>query len=131
MSTLYTEIIRDAYREPRHRGELADATHRHEDENPLCGDVLTIELRVEGGRIAQAKFHGRGCAISQASAELLLDRIEGEPVTIIQDLGRDEVLEELGLPAISPARLKCALLALWVLQGALRRDTPGRNGAAS
>ncbi len=119
MSSLYTEIIRDAYRDPQHRGEIADATHRYEDENPLCGDTLTIELQVVDGRITAAKFHGRGCAISQASAELLLDRIEGQPVSTARDLGRADVLEELGIPDISPARLKCALLSLKVLKGAL------------
>lgn len=119
MSSLYTEIIRDAYRDPQHRGEIADATHRYEDENPLCGDTLTIELQVVDGRITVAKFHGRGCAISQAAAELLLDRIEGQPVSTAHDLGREDVLEELGIPDISPARLKCALLSLKVLKGAL------------
>lgn len=119
MSSLYTEIIRDAYREPQHRGELTDVTHRYEDENPLCGDTLTIELQVIDGRIEAAKFRGRGCAISQASAELLLDRIEGQPVSMIGELGREQVLEELGIPDISPARLKCAMLSLKVLKGAL------------
>ncbi|HEX6507292.1 MAG TPA: iron-sulfur cluster assembly scaffold protein [Chloroflexota bacterium] len=120
MSSLYTEIIQDAYRRPAHRGAVEDATHRFQDENPLCGDMLQVELRVEDGRIAEAKFEGRGCAISQASAELLLDRIQNQPVSIVADLDKDDVLEELGLPAISPARLKCALLSLGVLRGALR-----------
>lgn len=119
MSSLYTEIIRDAYRDPRHRGEIAEATHHYEDENPLCGDTLVIELQVVDDRIAVAKFHGRGCAISQASAELLLERIEGQPVAAIHELGREDVLEELGIPDISPARIKCALLSLKVLKGAI------------
>lgn len=118
MSSLYTEIIQDAYRNPRHRGALDQATHRFEDENPLCGDVLSIELRVDEGQIVEGKFSGRGCAISQASAELLLDRIEGQSVASLTELGKDQVLEELGIPQISPARLKCALLALKVLKGA-------------
>lgn len=120
MSSLYTEIIQDAYRNPHHRGEIAGATHHYEDENPLCGDTCSIDLRVDGGRIAEAKFSGRGCAISQASAELLLDSIEGEPVQVVDTLGRDDVLQELGIPSISPARLKCALLPLEVLRRALR-----------
>lgn len=119
MSSLYTEIIRDAYRDPQHRGELAGATHHYEDENPLCGDMLTIELRVVEDRIEEAKFRGRGCAISQASAELLLDRIEGQPVSVVGELGREQVLEELGIPDISPARLKCAMLSIKVLKGAV------------
>jgi nitrogen fixation protein NifU and related proteins len=119
MSSLYTEIIQDAYRHPRHRGEITQPTHSYEDENPLCGDVLRIQLRVEDGKVAEARFDGRGCAISQAAAELLLDRIQDQPVETLTDLGKDDVLEELGLPAISPARLKCALLSLSVLRGAL------------
>ncbi len=118
MSTLYTEIIQDAYRNPRHRGDLPGATHRFEDENPLCGDVLSVALRIEDGNVVEAKFSGRGCAISQASAELLLDRIEGQTVETVAQLGKEAVLEELGIPQISPARLKCALLALKVLKGA-------------
>jgi len=120
MNALYTEIIQDAYRRPRHRGEMCDATHTFEDENPLCGDTLRVQLRVEDGRIVEARFQGEGCAISQAATELLLDRIENQPVSVIENLDREAVLEELGLPAITPARLKCALLAMAVLKGAIR-----------
>lgn len=120
MSSLYTEIIQDAYRRPQHRGEIANPTHSHEDENPLCGDTLRVQLRVEDGRIIEAKFEGRGCAISQAAAELMLDRLENEPLSSIGDLNKDVVLEELGMPNISPGRLKCALLSIEVLRGALR-----------
>jgi nitrogen fixation NifU-like protein len=116
---MYTEIIQDAYRHPAHRGDLPQASHTFEDENPLCGDVLCVQLRVENDRVAEARFHGRGCAISQASAELLLDEIEGRDVTEVERLEKDDVLELLGIPSISPARLKCALLSLKVLKGAL------------
>lgn len=122
MSSLYTEIIEDAYRHPAHRGSLADSTHEYEDENPLCGDVLRIQLRVRDGRIEEASFDGRGCAISQAAAELVLDRVEGGSVDDAAGLHKDDVLEELGIPNISPARLKCALLSLHVLKAALERD---------
>jgi nitrogen fixation NifU-like protein len=120
MSSLYTEIIQDAYRRPAHRGTLDNATHSHEDQNPLCGDVLRVQLRVEGDRVVEAKFEGSGCAISQAAAELLLERIQDQPLSTIRQLDKDAVLEELGMPTISPARLKCALLSLGVLRGALR-----------
>lgn len=119
MSSLYTEIIQDAYRHPRHRGAIETATHRFEDDNPLCGDTVAVELRIEAGRIVEARFDGRGCAISQASAELLLELVEGQDVSLVGELGREQVLEELGLPAISPARLKCALLPLEVLRRAV------------
>jgi nitrogen fixation NifU-like protein len=82
--------------------------------------VVAIQLRVEDGTISDARFQGRGCAISQASAELLLDSLVGEPVSRVSELTRDDILAELGIPSISPARLKCALLPLEVLRGAVR-----------
>ncbi|MGI8827147.1 MAG: iron-sulfur cluster assembly scaffold protein [Chloroflexota bacterium] len=119
MSSLYTEIITDAYRYPRHRGGLPDATHSHEEDNPLCGDQLRVHLRVQEGVVTEAKFEGQGCAISQAAAELILEGIQGQPVSAVREITKDTVLEELGLPSISPARLKCALLCLSALRGAL------------
>jgi nitrogen fixation NifU-like protein len=119
MSSLYTEIIQDAYKSPAHRGDLPEHTHAWEDENPLCGDTLHIELLVEDGTVRDARFTGRGCAISQASAELMLDRVIGQPVDALGELNREDVLEELGIPTISPARLKCALLSIEVLKRAV------------
>jgi nitrogen fixation protein NifU and related proteins len=119
MSSMYTEIIQDAYRHPAHRGELTGASHAFEDENPLCGDVLSMQIRVEDGRVAEARFEGRGCAISQASAELLLGEIEGQEIAAVEQLDKDDVFELLGIPSLSPARVKCALLSLKVLKGAL------------
>jgi nitrogen fixation NifU-like protein len=122
MSSLYTEIIQDAYRRPAHRGAMDNATHSYEDENPLCGDTLRLQLRVEDDRVVEAKFEGRGCAISLAAAELLLERIQDQPLSVIRRLDKDAMLEELGIPTISPGRLKCALLSLGVLRCALRES---------
>ncbi len=127
MSSLYSEIIQDAYKYPAHRGEVEGFTHVFEDENPLCGDMLRVELRVEDGRIVEAGYQGRGCAISQASAELICDMLTGLPVERAGELNRDIVLAEMGIPSISPARLKCALLSVEVIKQALAVDSSGSD----
>ncbi len=111
----YREYILDHYKNPRNFGHLDDCDLAHEEANPLCGDVIGIELKVDQGRISDVRFHGRGCAISQASASLLTERIKGQSLEEVKHLTKDDVLEELGI-AISPARLKCALLSLKVLK---------------
>ena len=85
-----------------------------EDSNPLCGDQLAMDLLVEGEHVAEVRFKGRGCAISQASASMLSEMIEGKSVEEVIQLGKDDILEALGIP-ISPARTKCAFLSLRVL----------------
>ncbi len=121
MSSLYTDIIQHAYKYPEHRGSVTGHTHSAEDENPLCGDMLRVELRVENGQIVEVAYQGRGCAISQASAELMCDLLRGSNVDQVSTLNRDTVLEEMGIPSISPARLKCALLSVEVIKQALTR----------
>jgi nitrogen fixation NifU-like protein len=93
--------------------EHADITH--EEDNPLCGDVVGMDFRIKDGMIDDIKFHGRGCAISQASASLLTERIKGLSLDDAKKVNKDDVLGELGID-ISPARIKCALLPLKVLK---------------
>src|SRR2546423_6038616 len=114
MSMDYRDYILDHYRNPRNYGKLANANAHAEDSNPLCGDQLGIDLVIEGDRVAEVRFKGRGCAISQASASMLSEMIEGKPVEEVVQLGKDDILEALGI-AISPARTKCAYLSLRVL----------------
>ena len=110
MDDLYRDHIPDHYKNPRNFGELEGATHRYHDTNPLCGDELTMMLKVDdGGQVLDVRFTGRGCAISQASASLLTEEVKG--------IDRDHVLANLGI-TISPARVKCALLSLKALKGA-------------
>ena len=120
MNTNAADIIEDAYRNPRHRGRLPERTHYHQAENPMCGDVVIIDLVVEDGRVTDAKFDGRGCVISQAAAELMTERVQGMATSDARILGKEDVLEELGLAEIAPARLKCALLPVEALKTALR-----------
>lgn len=115
MSDLYREQILDHYRNPRNHGTLDPNDGSFEDTNPLCGDRIRIDIRLDGDRIKEIAFSGRGCAISQASASMLTELVKGESIQHVRDLTKDELLEELGIP-ISPARLKCALLPLKVLK---------------
>lgn len=118
MDDLYRDIILDAYKHPRNRGALPGPEASYEDENPLCGDVIRIDLRLSDGVIEDAKFSGHGCAISQASADLLLERVKGQPVEVVQGLSREDVFQELGVDTLTVSRVKCAMLSLKVLKSA-------------
>jgi nitrogen fixation NifU-like protein len=111
----YREYILDHYKNPRNYGRLEHADVSHEEDNPLCGDVVGMDFRIQDGVIEDIKFHGRGCAISQASASLLTERIKGLSLDEAKKIDKDDVLGELGID-ISPARIKCALLSLKVLK---------------
>jgi nitrogen fixation NifU-like protein len=116
MEDLYREIIIDHYKNPVYRGRLDPHDIRFEDSNPLCGDHIEITLRLDGdSKVADARFDGKGCAISQASADLLLESIIGKPVEEVKKLTRQDILDLLGIE-LGPVRLKCALLSLKVLK---------------
>jgi nitrogen fixation NifU-like protein len=119
MDDLYRELIIDHYKNPRYRGTLDPHDISFEDDNPLCGDHIRIDLRVdEQGRVSDVAFDGHGCAISQASADLLLESILGKPIEEVKTLTKQNVLELLGID-LGPVRLKCALLSLKVLKAAI------------
>ncbi|HKG31020.1 MAG TPA: SUF system NifU family Fe-S cluster assembly protein [Nitrososphaeraceae archaeon] len=113
---IYREIILDHYRNPRNKGRLEHADVSTHDSNPLCGDEIDIHLKVEEGKIKDIKFEGRGCAISQASASMLTEMVLDKPLTAVKDLAKDDILENIGLMNLGPARIKCALLSLKVLK---------------
>ncbi len=116
---MYQEQILDHYKHPRNKGPLAGASKNARDSNPLCGDEVVLHLKVDGSdRIAEVKFEGQGCAISQASASMLTTIVKGMPLAEAGGLGRDAVLKKLGIP-LSAVRLKCALLSLHVLKLAI------------
>ena len=114
----FREYILDHYRNPRNYGTLEQPDVHSEDSNPLCGDQLGMDLQIEDGRVKAVRFRGRGCAIGQASASMLSEKIEGKTIEEVAALGKDDVLEDLGIP-ISPARTKCAFLSLRVLHRGL------------
>ena len=116
MDDLYREVIIEHYKSPAYRGHLDPNDIFFEDDNPVCGDHIEITLRMdEAGRVSEAAFDGRGCAISQASADLLVESIIGKSLDQVKALKKDDVLELLGIE-LGPVRLKCALLSLKVLK---------------
>ena len=121
MDDLYRDYILDHYKRPRNFGELQPHDLDAHDHNPLCGDEMGVHIRVSDGRIADLRFHGQGCAISQAAASITSDELIGMPVDEVVDLPADWALEQLGIE-ISPTRRKCALLNLKVMRGAVTGD---------
>ncbi len=116
MEDLYREMIIDRYQHPLYRGTLEPNDISFEDDNPLCGDHIRIDLRVNGdNRIVEAAFSGQGCAISQVSADLLVENIIGKTLEEVKALSRQDVLDLLGIE-LGPVRIKCALLSLKVLK---------------
>jgi nitrogen fixation NifU-like protein len=116
MDDLYRELIIDRYKNPQYRGSLVPNDIAFEDDNPLCGDHIRVELRVDGNeRIREAVFDGHGCAISQASADLLMESIQEKTLEEVKAITKEDLLELLGLE-LGPVRLKCALLSLKVLK---------------
>lgn len=116
MDDLYREIIIEHYKNPSYRGVLEPNDISFEDENPLCGDHIRINLRVNADQvITEAAFSGHGCAISQASADLLLEFILGKTIDEVKKMRKEDLLELLGIE-LGPVRLKCALLPLKVIK---------------
>ena len=119
---LYREVILDHYKNPRGHGEMDDPDAEAEGQNPLCGDEVSIYVRfaADGETIDEVKFHGRGCAISQAATSMLTEMVTGKTATEVAELPKEELLDEVGIP-LTPIRLKCAMLGLTTLKLALHR----------
>jgi len=117
-SDIYKDIILDYYRNPRNYGELPDPDVRAKDSNPLCGDIIEMQLKIREGKIDDIRFTGKGCAISQASASMLTEVVKGKALDEVKAMGKSDVLELLGIDP-GPTRIKCALLGLKVLKLAI------------
>jgi nitrogen fixation NifU-like protein len=120
MDDLYREIILEHYKNPHHFGSVKNHTHAQEGNNPFCGDRIRIECRIEKGKVKDAAFSGEGCAISKASASMLMDKILDQTVDYLQAFSKDDMVKMLGI-SLSPTRLKCALLPLEVLQKTINK----------
>jgi nitrogen fixation protein NifU and related proteins len=121
MDDLYRDYILDHYKRPRNFGELEPHDLEAHEHNPLCGDELGVHIKVQDGRIADLRFHGKGCAISQASASLASEELKGMPLEQVGKLDAGWVFEVLGIN-VTPARRKCALLGLKAVRGAVTGD---------
>jgi nitrogen fixation NifU-like protein len=132
---MYQEIILQHYRSPRNFGPLEGADLAGEESNPLCGDRIQVQLKLDPTRqlVAEVRFNGDGCAISMASASMLTEKVKGATLDAVGKLTRDDVLKLLGIP-LSPVRVKCALTGFAALGRALHpgqsADEPGGAGAA-
>ena len=114
---MYRQQILDHYKNPRNYGELEDATFEHVGENPMCGDTikLFVKLDEDDETVEHVSFVGDGCAISQASASMLSQELQGMSVEAVRELDRDDIFDLLGVE-VSPMRIKCAVLAEKVAQ---------------
>ena len=112
---IYQEELLDHYENPCNYGTLPNPDISHEEDNPLCGDRIRMDLLVQDDIIKEVRFSGHGCTISLAAASMLTEKIEGKTLTEIKNLSRDDIMDMIGIP-LGPVRVKCALLALKVLK---------------
>jgi len=130
---MYREVILDHYKNPHGHGVIEGADAEADGQNPLCGDEVSIYVAFgdDGETIDEVKFSGRGCAISQAATSMLMDMATGRTATEVATMDKDELLEEIG-SALTPVRLKCAMLGLTTLKVALHKakGTPLPDGLA-
>ena len=125
---LFREEILDHYKHPRNRGTLDAPDYSYEDANPLCGDRLRMDFKVDDGVITAVRFTGHGCSISQAAASMLCEKIENLSLEDAKHVSREDMLGMLGIE-LGPVRLKCALLALKTMKAGLygMRQWPGED----
>ena len=115
MSSIYSEIILDYYRHPRNKVSLSPHQIHAKDSNPLCGDVIEIQMQLDNGNVTDVRYNGQGCAISQASASMLTELVKGKSLEEVRKISKEEILSLIG-GELSAVRLKCALLSLKVLK---------------
>ena len=115
MNDIYSENIMDHYRDPRNSGSLENPDVKFHDSNPLCGDEINIEIKIENNKLKDVKSSCQGCAISKASSSIVSEKVIGKDIKDIMKLEKEFVLDLLKIP-LNPMRIKCAMLFLRALQ---------------
>jgi nitrogen fixation NifU-like protein len=115
LGEIYDDHILDHFESPYHKGECPGATCQHHDRNPICGDQIRLQLRVNGSQVDAAYFDGKGCAISQAAASILCEHIEGKSIAELKTMTAPQMLQLLQVP-LTASRQKCGLLGFKVLK---------------
>jgi nitrogen fixation NifU-like protein len=118
---MYKEHILDLYKHPHNLGVINNPTNKCDESNPLCGDQITVYVKVNNKKLEEVKFTGNGCAISIAAASIVTDKIKGMSVEQIKKLSEEEIIKMLNIP-ISHIRIKCAMICLNAVKGALEKD---------
>jgi len=116
---IYHEMIIDYSRNPLNYGEIENPDITFHDSNPLCGDSIDIDLKINDSQISDIKFHGKGCAICMACSSVLTEITKGKSIDEVKKITKNDILDELGLENLQAVRIKCALLSLKVLKLAL------------
>ena len=116
---IYHEMIIDYSRNPINYGKIEDHDVTFHDSNPLCGDSIDIDMKIDGNKVSDIKFHGKGCAICMACSSVLTEIAKGKSIDEVKNITKTDVLGELGLENLQAVRIKCALLSLKVLKYAL------------
>ena len=116
---IYHEMIIDYSRNPVNYGKIEDHDVTFHDSNPLCGDSIDIDMKIDENKVSDIKFHGKGCAICMACSSVLTEITKGKDLDEVRKISKADVLGELGLENLQAVRIKCALLSLKVLKSAL------------
>jgi len=116
---IYHEMIIDYSRNPINYGQIEDYDVTFHDSNPLCGDSIDIDMKIDDNKVSDIKFHGKGCAICMACSSVLTEIAKGKNIDEVKNISKNDVLGELGLENLQAVRIKCALLSLKVLKFAL------------
>jgi nitrogen fixation protein NifU and related proteins len=123
---MYRENILDHYKNPHNKGEIENPDIKFTENNPLCGDVITINLKLNNNKVEDVKFQGNGCAISQSAASMLTDEIKGKTLEEIKNLKREDITNLLGIE-IGVVRTKCATLSLVAIKNGIEQHDKIQN----